>query len=285
MQNVINALPAQVTNSSTMLTPIFTTTNYSMFGHIGGNRCLDTSNLSKIKQSISKKHIATNAVICILDPDDTIKPLKMVDGQHRFEACKDLNIPVSYVIDSSLSMSTVLNTITLLNTASKEWDVSDFMNSESQKGNQNYALYEKVYNSFKSTFDHESLFFILNNDKNRNGNKISYESFKNGDLQFDQSDYNYLMQRLSDISKFNYYNNLGGKRYYQKALNLLLNTKGFNMNQMLSKIQLRQSTINKCTTVDGALRQLADNIYNYKIQSGRILFLGAGNKIEEIIIR
>ena len=48
MLNEINALPAQVTNSSTMLTPIFTTTNYSMFGHIGGNRNLDTSNLNKI---------------------------------------------------------------------------------------------------------------------------------------------------------------------------------------------------------------------------------------------
>ena len=69
MTNVINALPAQVTNSSTMLTPIFTTTNYSMFGHIGGNRNLDTSNLNKIKQSVSKKHIKTNAVICILDVD------------------------------------------------------------------------------------------------------------------------------------------------------------------------------------------------------------------------
>lgn len=284
MLKTINALPAQVTNSSTMLTPIFTTTNYSMFGHIGGNRNLDPSNLSKIKQSISKKHIATNAVICILDPNDQNVPLKMVDGQHRFEACKELNIPVSYVIDSSLSMSTVLNTITLLNTASKEWDVSDFMNSEAQKGNQNYVLYSQVYNIFNNSFDHESLFFILNSDINRTGAKISYPSFKSGQLQFDQSDYNYLTQRLKDISKFNHYNELGGKRYYQKALNRLMNTKGFDMGQMLSKIQSRQSTIIKCTTVDGALRQLAD-IYNWKIQSGRILFIGTGNNIEDIIIR
>jgi len=246
MKNVINALPAQVANSSTLLTPIFITQNYSMFGHIGGNRNLDNSNLNKIKQSISKKHIKTNAVICILD--------------------------------------SILNDITLLNTASKEWDVSDFMNSEAQKGNQNYVLYSEVYNIFDKSFDHESLFFILNNDDNRTGPKISYPSFKSGNLQFDQSDYNYLTQRLKDISKFNHYNELGGKRYYQKALNRLMNTKGFDMGQMLSKIQSRQSTIIKCTTVDGALRQLAD-IYNYKSQSGRILFIGTGNNIEDIIIR
>ena len=284
MKNVINALPAQVANSSTLLTPIFITQNYSMFGHIGGNRNLDNSNLNKIKQSISKKHIKTNAVICILDTDDAIQPLKMVDGQHRFEACKELNIPVSYVIDDTLTMASILNDITLLNTASKEWDVSDFMNSEAQKGNQNYVLYSEVYNIFDKSFDHESLFFILNNDDNRTGPKISYPSFKSGNLQFDQSDYNYLTQRLKDISKFNHYNELGGKRYYQKALNRLMNTKGFDMVQMLSKIQSRQSTIIKCTTVDGALRQLAD-IYNWKIQSGRILFIGTGNNIEDIIIR
>jgi len=280
----LNDLPAQVTNSSTLLTPIFTTSNYSMFGHIGGNRNLDTSNLNKIKQSISKKHIKTNAVICILDEQDQTQPLKMVDGQHRFEACKELNIPVSYVIDTSLTMASILNDITLLNTASKEWDVSDFMNSEAQKGNQNYILYSKVYNLFNNSFDHESLFFILNSDSNRTGSKISYPTFKSGDLQFDQSDYNYLLQRLIDISKFNYYNQIGGKRYFQKALNFLMNTKGFDMNQMYSKIQSRQSTIVKSTTLDGALRQLA-NIYNYKIQNGRILFIGTGNNIEDIIIR
>jgi len=284
MQNAINALPAQVANSSTMLAPIFTTINYSMFGHIGGNRNLDPSNLNKIKQSISKKHIKTNAVICILDTSDPIEPLKMVDGQHRFEACKELNIPVSYVIDTSLTMASILNDITLLNTASKEWDVSDFMNSEAQKGNQNYVLYERIYTSFKNIFDHESLFFILNSDDNRTCQKISYPIFKDGGLQFDQSDYNYLYQRLTDISQFNHYNEIGGKRYYQKALNRLMNAKGFITSQMLSKIQSRQSTIVKSTTVDGALRQLAD-IYNWKIQSGKIRFEVEGNKITDIFIR
>ena len=284
MLNTTNALPAQVTNSSTMLTPIFTTTNYSMFGFIGGNRKTDETNLKKIKQSISKKHIKTNAVICILDVEDEKEPLKIVDGQHRFKACEKLNIPVSYVIDDCLTMDSILNDITLLNTASKEWDVSDFMRSEAQKGNQNYILYSSVYGQYYTSFDHESLFYILNSDVDRTYPKISYPSFKSGELKFDQSDYNYLNQRINDISQFNHYSEIGGKRYYQKAINQLMNTKGFDVKQMLSKIQSRQSLIVKCTTVDGALKQLAD-IYNYKIQSGRILFVGAGNKIEDIIIR
>lgn len=277
-------LPRQVVNTSKVLTPIYTTTNYSMFGHIGGNRNLDTPNLTKIKQSLSKKHIKTNAVICILDLLDSSEPLKIVDGQHRFEACKSLNIPVSYVIDDSLSMESILNDITLLNTASKEWDVSDFMRSEAKKGNQNYILYSSVYGLYDKTFDHESLFFILNSDINRKCNKISYPSFKSGELIFEQSDFNYLKNRLETLSLFNEYSEIGGKRYYQKALNQMINTRGFDVDQMLSKLKTRKSVISKCTTVEGALRQLAD-IYNWKTQNGKVRFETEGNKIVDLIIR
>jgi len=276
-------LPKNLVESSTILTEIYATTNYSMFGFIGGNRNLDNSNLNKIKQSINKKHIKTNAVICILDENDEVHPLKIVDGQHRFQACQSLNVPVSYVIDGELTMASILNDITLLNTSSKEWDVSDFMRSEAQKGNQNYVLYSSIYGMYSNTFDHESLFYILNSDVNRTCTKISYPSFKNGELQFDQSDYNYLSTRLNDISQFYQYSEIGGKRYYQKAINQLLNTRGFIPSQMLSKLQSRQSTIVKCTTVEGALHQLSD-IYNWKSQSGKIKFIMDGKKIEGIII-
>ena len=164
-------------------------------------------------------------------------------------------------------------------------DVSDFMRSEAKKGNQNYILYSTVYNQFDKVFDHESLFYILNNDPNRNEPKISYPSFKNGELIFNQSDFNYLIKRLSEISQFNEYNEMGGKRYYQKALNQLINTRGFIIEQMLTKMKARQSTIVKCTTVEGALKQMS-NIYNWKSQSGKIGFETDGNgKITGIFIR
>ena len=274
----------EILSSSEELTKIYSTNNYNLFGFIDGNRNVNNSNLKKIKESMSKKHIKTNAIICFYDENDSEKPLKIIDGQHRYHACVDLKSPVTYIIDDSISLSTILNDITLLNTASKEWDVSDFMVSESQKGNENYILYSKVYSSYSNSFDHESLFFILNSDPNRNKAKIAYPLFKSGDLEFDQSDYNYLIKRLENISLFNRYNEVGGKRYYQKALNQLMNTRGFDISQMISKLELRLSNIEKCTTVDGALKQLA-GIYNWKTQSGKILFLNSGSKIEDIIIK
>ncbi len=278
-----NVLPEQVAKSSSVLTPIFTTTNYSMFGYIGGNRNVNTTNLKKITESIAKKHIKTNAVICILDDSDLHKPLKIVDGQHRFEACEKLQIPVSYVIDENLTMSSILNDITLMNTASKEWDVSDFMNSEAQKGNQNYILYRDVYTKWNENFDHEALFFILNNDSGRQNPNIGYPMFKQGKLEFDKSDSTYLSNRLNELSKFNGFSDIGGKRYYQKALNLLFNCRGFDSEHMMNKLQQRVSVIQKCSTIEGALDQLS-TIYNHKQQSGRIALTRVGTKIVKIEI-
>lgn len=278
-----NALPSQVTNSSIILTSIFTTTNYSMFGFIGGNRNVNQTNLKKITESISKKHIKTNAVICILDESDTDQPLKIVDGQHRFEACEKLQIPVSYVIDDSLNLDSILNDITLMNTASKEWDVSDFMNSEAQKGNQNYILYRDIYTKYSENFDHEALFFILNNDSGREYPNVGYPMFKQGKLQFEKSDSTYLSNRLTEISKFNVFSEIGGKRYYQKALNLLFNCRGFDSDHMMNKLQHRVSTIQKCSTIEGALDQLSD-IYNHKQQTGRVAITRVGSKIVKIEI-
>jgi ATP-dependent RNA helicase DDX18/HAS1 len=56
-----------------------------------------------------------------------------------------------------------------------------------------------------------------------------------------------------------------------RLLDHMMNTKGFDVNQMLSKILIRQSTITKCTTVDGALKKLV-KIYEYKSKKSKIGF-------------
>ena len=287
MENQKTMMPKMVSESSNYLTSIFTTTNYNMFGFITGNRNIDDSNLKKITNSISKKHIATNAVICALDETDVLKPLKIVDGQHRYESCIKLNIPVSYVIDETINakeLSKILNDITLMNTASKEWDVHDYLNSESLKGNDNYIRYNNIFSKYSANFEHEVLFFILNQDPTRKKNQIGFPNFKDGMLKFDVADQSYLDMRLNELSNFNIYSTLGGKRYYQKALNTLFNVKGFDKTQMLNKLQLRKEIIRKCTTVEGAIEQLSD-IYNWKSQSNRVGLFKIGNKIDSIMIK
>jgi len=277
-------LPEIIKSCSKPLNIIYTTHNYGLFDFIGGNRNLNQSNLKKIKDSMKKKYIDTNAIICILD-EESDRPLKIVDGQHRFESCRNLDKDVSYVIDHNLDKKDILNFITLMNTASKEWDVSDFMISESKKGNKNYQLYLDIFGQYRGIFDHQAFFHILNTCNSRKNKKyITYDMFKRGGLEFDDNDYYFLNKRLIDINKYNEYSHKGTKRHYQKALNDLINVPKFDQSRMLYKLEELSQKVSKTTTVTIALKQLQD-IYNNKLRFNKMKFIMEGNNIDEIVIR
>ena len=53
----------EILSASEELTKIYSTNNYNLFGFIDGNRNVNNSNLKKIKESMSKKHIKTKTYI------------------------------------------------------------------------------------------------------------------------------------------------------------------------------------------------------------------------------
>ena len=100
---------------------IKTTNTYSIFNKVIGNRDLDKNNLQRIKASI--KEIGLQMPILVN------KNNSIVDGQHRLQAAKELNIPVSYII----SKDTAEDNIDQLQ-ISKKWTALDFCNKNALKG-------------------------------------------------------------------------------------------------------------------------------------------------------
>ncbi len=71
------------------------TYNYDKFGDLDGNRKLNQSNLNWIIESMRKKY---NPIPIIVN-----KKMQVIDGQHRLEACRRLNLPVFYLVVMSRS--------------------------------------------------------------------------------------------------------------------------------------------------------------------------------------
>ena len=101
---------------------IRTTSSYSIFNKVIGNRDLDKQNLQRIKESISN--------IGLQMPILVNKNNSIIDGQHRLQAAKELNIPVCYII----SQDTAEDNIDQLQ-ISKKWTALDFCNKNALKGN------------------------------------------------------------------------------------------------------------------------------------------------------
>ena len=65
------------------------TTDYSIFLHVIGNREINKSNVNRLKESINE--IGLQVPILVNENK------AVVDGQHRLQALKELNLPVTYV--------------------------------------------------------------------------------------------------------------------------------------------------------------------------------------------
>ena len=100
------------------ITTVYETLDYSRFKIIEGNRGLD--HVAKVKKSIEK----VGYLYC---PILVNEKWEIVEGQHRFTACKELGLPIMYVMQTGLSIKQVQ----ALNTCAKTWNTKNHIHAYS----------------------------------------------------------------------------------------------------------------------------------------------------------
>jgi hypothetical protein len=257
-----------------VFTEIRITNNYALFGKLKGNRIISTSHVKKIRQSLKTQHIKEVPIIVVCNPTPGDgRPLFLImDGQHRFDACMQECLPITFVVvDESLYSNEreVLNMVELLNTSSMEWDVTAFMGSKCELGDENYIRYSKVYNKFD--FEHEIIFYLIR----KLGMSINHEYFKKGTLIFTDEMYSkvvvvleWLEKYLSTVEKY-------GKRYYLKAFLDLYFLEKINLVRLrdvvLNKKQVEgEDLLMQSGSVRQSLNHLCLDLYNNRLRKNPI---------------
>ena len=115
-----------------MNTKIEQTSDYSRFKTIVGNRPVRTSHVYRLKKSIEE-----NPHLIEANPVLVNKKWEIIDGQHRFEALKQMDLPISYIQLDNYT----LDDVQILNTNSKNWTLLDYAISFASQGNKNYIIY------------------------------------------------------------------------------------------------------------------------------------------------
>jgi len=109
------------------------TSNYDMFNLIKANRALTEEHVESLMASIGRINLLSENPILVNEK------MEVVDGQHRLQACKRLNIPVYYQV-KKLGSDTD-DTLILLNHNQRSWKLSDFVHHFATKG---YKEYKKI---------------------------------------------------------------------------------------------------------------------------------------------
>ena len=101
--------------------------NYDAFRHVKGNRAVMPGHVNKIVESITDAGM-------LLVPILVNGKGEIIDGQHRFEALKRLEMPIIYVVGKKYG----IDEIKTLNTNQKNWSIMDYIKSWAEKGKKDY---------------------------------------------------------------------------------------------------------------------------------------------------
>lgn len=107
--------------------------NHKRFTKIGENRTPKTPHTQKLIASI--KNIDLLGANPIIVANDLI-----IDGQHRFDACVALGIPVPYIEVKEMTADEIITAMHTLNSNAKNWGLGDYLNLYVKQGKENYIL-------------------------------------------------------------------------------------------------------------------------------------------------
>lgn len=147
---------------------IFEEHDYSKFKKLEGNRAVIKARKAKILKSI-------NDVGYVLNPIIVNKKMEIIDGQGRFEALKELGMPIVYVVDPKAGIKECIS----MNVGQMNWRTIDYVTMYAEQGNENYIRVQKAMDSFDHhTFD--EIVGLLHNRVVSNG--YGSTGIKNGEL-------------------------------------------------------------------------------------------------------
>jgi len=236
---------------------VYKTKDYSKFKTLQGNREVSKVNVKRLKDSMSKRQL--------ISPIITNEKGEIIDGQHRFNACKELGLPIHFIVAEGYG----LNEVQVLNTNSKNWTNVDYLNAYCDLGKPSYILFADFMNRFPQ-FSIKACYAILlktstgGYDKRMlmDGKQVAYtSSFKDGSLKIDSLDEGIdLANKLLEIGKYtDAYNKLG----FVTTIIALNNKDNFDIDYFIDKISRTPYDLSNGAT-SKQYREIIEDIYNHR---------------------
>lgn len=234
---------------------VYVTKNYSLFHTVRGNRLISPKNKKakeKTMLEIAKEDFGTPILV-----DSSFG---LIDGQHRYEARKQLNWPIYYMVVPEVT----LKEIQVMNSAQTNWTMADFIWSLSDMGNENYSRFIEMYNKYSKKFGIYALLGLCSQDNMKavqGGEMILSEE----QVKITSKICDYLLEvaeYFKDATKIKFC------RAYKKALK----ADGFSHKYFVGKLSKKRTELYSCTRPEQYLA-LIESIYNFNNKKGTIVLV------------
>jgi hypothetical protein len=221
---------------------VHTTTDYFLFKSIDGNRTLNPMHINKLKRSMKENYLFTVIIVN--------EKYEIIDGQHRFEAIKELKLPLNYIICKGYR----LHEVHVLNQIAKKWNTDDYLAGYCDLGYEHYLLYARFKEKYQ--FGHNECIAILSGV-----NSYNVQDFYKGD--FKVKNYEQACKTADAIYMVQPYYKRFKRRSFIFALLRLFKNPNFEFNELLKKLSIQPNALVDCSNIEQYV-SLIEEIYNYR---------------------
>ena len=116
---------------------ILKTQNYELFSFKKENREVSYNKVASLKSKLIDDGRQIIPIICN-------SKMEIIDGQHRFQALKELNWPIMYYVDDAVTGADLIT----INNTQKNWGMLDYIHYYASLGNVTFKALEKVVKAY-----------------------------------------------------------------------------------------------------------------------------------------
>lgn len=222
-------------------------TDYDQFQFIDANRELARGHIETLKNAFEEVGNLTRVQPILVNDQ-----YQIIDGQHRFIACKELGLPIYFTMVDGLGVREARS----MNILHKNWDSDDFARSYALTGDTNYQTYLDLKDDYG--FAHSILLYAINGTDI----KGSFKGFREGNLVI--GDLPTIRKRLDILASIGEHTSLVSNREFGQSIIRISETEGYDHKRMLTKLAAHADTLKRMGTMEDNIRQLED-VYNYKV--------------------
>lgn len=232
------------------------TKEYEKFTFLSANRPVQRNHVNKLKKSLSEYGFLESQPITVTED------YKILDGQHRFIACKEMGIPIKYVKIDTKKMDNILVD---LNNTQKKWNVLDYVTYYAQQGNEHYIRLLQLSEHYNISI---SSVCSIAGDSVYGGHDT--DIIKAGRFKFDNYEVGIVEGKIERILAACKFMGLKPCERIVKSLVLISKHPQFKWKEFMQKVEYQRDKCYKCSTTSGYIRML-ENIYNNK-RKNKVVF-------------
>lgn len=220
---------------------IMETMDYNQFSFIEGNRAIDENHVKFIMRKMEENYLVA-PIMC-----NTV--MGIMDGQHRFEACKRSGRTIRYYITDDMDPEQIAE----MNSVAKRWKPQDYANVYDSV---DYKLYKQFRERFPKLAHSSAIVLLSGGDQTVHGD----DAFKTG--YFKVKNFSKAVKTAEMLMKMGDYTKVYNKRSFVFAMIHVMNHKDYDEKRMMRKIKHKGAGLKEFGRADDFIKAIQD-MYNW----------------------